>query len=106
MRTIVRRRERHRDADGRGSDAAGSQSQGQEAVQRGLAELDRSGGQDHQVERRPHACCLQRGNAFGHQVWETYEAILEACCNAWNTITNRPDLIRSIGKREWAEVIS
>ena len=45
-----------------------------------------------------------RGNAFGHQVWETYEAILDACCNAWNTITNRPDLIRSIGKREWAEV--
>jgi hypothetical protein len=45
-----------------------------------------------------------RDNAFGHQVWETYEAILDACCNAWNAITNSPDLIRSIGKREWAEV--
>jgi hypothetical protein len=45
-----------------------------------------------------------RGNAFGHQVWETYEAIHDACCNAWNTITDRPDLIRSIGKRERAEV--
>ncbi len=43
-------------------------------------------------------------NAFGHQVWETYEAILDACCDAWNSITKIPDLIKSIARRKWAEV--
>jgi hypothetical protein len=45
-----------------------------------------------------------RGNAFGHQVWETYEAILDACCNAWMGLERMPDLIRSIGTRDWAQV--
>ena len=45
-----------------------------------------------------------RANAFGHQVWETYEAILDACCDAWNNLTKIPDLIKSIASRNWAEV--
>ncbi len=45
-----------------------------------------------------------RGNAFGHQVWETYEAILDACCNAWNSLTKIPELIKSIARRTWSEV--
>jgi len=45
-----------------------------------------------------------RSNEFGHQVWETYEAIVDACCDAWNGITKIPDLIKSIASRKWAEV--
>ena len=45
-----------------------------------------------------------RGNAFSHQVWETYEAILDACCNAWNALMQTPDVIGSIGSHDWAKV--
>jgi len=45
-----------------------------------------------------------RGNAFSHQVWDTYEAILDACCDAWNALMEMPNVVASIGKREWAEV--
>jgi len=27
-----------------------------------------------------------RGNALSNCVWETYEAILDACCDAWNAL--------------------
>ncbi len=46
-----------------------------------------------------------RGNKFGHQVWDTYEAILDATCAAWNALTSTPDVVRSTGHREWAEVM-
>ena len=45
-----------------------------------------------------------RANGLAHQVWETYAAIEDACCNAWNRLTRLPDVIRSIGTRDWAEV--
>jgi len=36
------------------------------------------------------------------RVWDSYEAILDACTAAWNFLVNDPDRIRSIGTREWA----
>jgi DDE superfamily endonuclease len=45
-----------------------------------------------------------RGNALSHCVWETYEAILDACCDAWNGLIAKSDVITSIGTREWAQV--
>jgi len=45
-----------------------------------------------------------RGNKLGHQVWETYDAIVDACCNAWNSIINAPERIKSLASREWTEV--
>jgi hypothetical protein len=45
-----------------------------------------------------------RGNTLSHQVWETYEEIVDACCNAWNALMRAPDIIRSIATREWAQV--
>jgi hypothetical protein len=45
-----------------------------------------------------------RGNALSHQVWETYEEIVDACCNAWNALMRAPHIIRSIATREWAKV--
>jgi hypothetical protein len=34
----------------------------------------------------------------------TYEAILEACCNAWNELMVKSDIITSIAARESARV--
>jgi hypothetical protein len=45
-----------------------------------------------------------RGNALSHQIWETYEDIVDACCNAWNSLMRAPDIIRSITTRDWAQV--
>jgi hypothetical protein len=39
-----------------------------------------------------------------HQVWETYEDIVNACCNAWNDLMRAPEIIRSIATRDWAQV--
>jgi hypothetical protein len=43
-----------------------------------------------------------RGNHLSHRVWDTYEAIVEACANAWRCLVNDPERIRSIARRDWA----
>jgi transposase len=45
-----------------------------------------------------------RANSLSNCVWDTYEAILDACCDAWNALAARPQLITSIGTRSWAQV--
>jgi hypothetical protein len=34
-----------------------------------------------------------RGNFLSHRVWDGYEAILEACCNAWNKLMQMTERI-------------
>ena len=46
-----------------------------------------------------------RGNTLSFRVWQTYEAIVEACCDAWNQLIRAPSLIASITTRKWAQVI-
>jgi transposase len=43
-----------------------------------------------------------RANRLCALVWDSYEAIVEACRTAWNFLLNDPERIRSIGTREWA----
>ncbi len=43
-----------------------------------------------------------RQNWLSNRVFETYEDILEAGCDAWNRLIAQPQTIRSIGMREWA----
>ena len=45
-----------------------------------------------------------RQNALSHLVWESYEAVVDACCDAWNDLVTTPQRIRSIASREWASV--
>ena len=45
-----------------------------------------------------------RGNKLCAVVWDTYDAIVQACRKAWGFLTDDPDRIRSIGTREWASV--
>jgi len=37
-------------------------------------------------------------------VWRTYTAILDACCNAWNSLMIDAKRITSITTRDWAQV--
>jgi hypothetical protein len=43
-----------------------------------------------------------RGNKLSHLVWDTYEAIVDACAKAWRFLIDDPDRIRSIAHRQWA----
>jgi putative transposase len=45
-----------------------------------------------------------RSNYLSHTVWETYTAIVDACCSAWNALIAMPNVISSIGNKEWAQV--
>ena len=45
-----------------------------------------------------------RANKLSAGVWDTYDAILDACKDAWNWLIAEPGRIRSIGTREWATV--
>ena len=45
-----------------------------------------------------------RANKLCARVWNSYEAIQQACLDAWNFLGNDPERIRSIGKRDWATV--
>ncbi len=45
-----------------------------------------------------------RGNKLSSLVCDQYDAILNACVEAWNFIANDPDRIASIGTRSWAGV--
>ena len=45
-----------------------------------------------------------RANKLSALVWDSYEAILQACRDAWLFLVNDPDRIRSIGTRDWATV--
>jgi hypothetical protein len=45
-----------------------------------------------------------RGNKLSARVWDSYEAIAEACADAWNFFVNDSDRIRLIGTRDWATV--
>ncbi len=43
-----------------------------------------------------------RGNKLSNRVLDTYEAIVDACCDAWTWLTAQPKRIAAIGTRKWA----
>jgi hypothetical protein len=45
-----------------------------------------------------------RANWLSNRTFDSYEAIIEAACEAWNKLIALPDTIRSIGMRQWAHV--
>ena len=46
-----------------------------------------------------------RQNYLANRVFDTYTAIVDACCDAWNALIAAPDTIRSIATREWATAV-
>jgi transposase len=45
-----------------------------------------------------------RGNKLSNRIFEDYDAILDACCEAWTWVMNQPDRITAIATRSWATV--
>jgi len=45
-----------------------------------------------------------RQNWLSNRVFDTYEAIVDAACEAWRKLLAQPDTITSIGMRDWARV--
>jgi hypothetical protein len=47
-----------------------------------------------------------RGNFLSHRVWNSYDAIVQACCDAWNALMQIPERLISITYRPWAKAVS
>ena len=45
-----------------------------------------------------------RQNWLSNRVFDTYDAIIEAACDAWRNLIAQPDIITSIGLRDWAHI--
>ena len=45
-----------------------------------------------------------RQNWLSNRVFETYDDILDAGCEAWNKLLAEPQTITSIGMRKWAHI--
>ena len=45
-----------------------------------------------------------RQNRLANRVFENYDAIVDACCDAWNALIALPEQIVSITTRDWAKV--
>jgi len=43
-----------------------------------------------------------RANWLSNRVFENYDTIIEAICEAWNNLIEIPDTNKSIGMGEWA----
>jgi hypothetical protein len=53
------------------------------------------------LPRRPR---YLRANWFSNRIFQTYDAIIDAACEAWRKLTVQPEAIKSIGMREWVNV--
>ena len=45
-----------------------------------------------------------RQNFLSNRVFDNYEAIVEACCQAWRAFIALPNVVRSVTERSWASV--
>ena len=49
---------------------------------------------------------FMRSNFLSHRVWDGYDAIIEACCNAWNKLMQMTERIASLTRRAWGPAAS
>ena len=49
---------------------------------------------------------FMRQNKLANRCYENYEAIVDACCEAWNDLIALPNTIKSIASREWMTAVS
>jgi transposase len=47
-----------------------------------------------------------RQNYLSHRVFDSYSAILDVCCEAWNKLIAQPERIASIATRDWAKQVN
>lgn len=47
-----------------------------------------------------------RQNYLANRVFETYDAIVQACCDAWNALMAQPERITTIATRQWSKQVT
>ncbi len=47
-----------------------------------------------------------RQNYLANRIFENYTAIVDACCDAWNSLMDQPERITSIATRAWAKPVN
>ncbi len=47
-----------------------------------------------------------RQNTLALRVFDTYDDIVDACCNAWNNLIVTPERIASISHGKWAIAVN
>ena len=47
-----------------------------------------------------------RQNFLSNRVYDSYDAIVDACCAAWNALIALPERIQSIAQRRWATSVN
>ncbi len=47
-----------------------------------------------------------RANFLSHRVWNSWDAIVDACCDVWNKLMNTPERLVSLTHRTWAMAVS
>lgn len=47
---------------------------------------------------------FMRANWLSNRVFESYDAIIDASCEAWRNLIEQPKTITSIGTRDWAHI--
>ncbi len=45
-----------------------------------------------------------RQTKLSNRIFDGYDAVVTAACDAWNSLTADPDRIKSIGSRQWAVI--
>ena len=45
---------------------------------------------------------FMRDNWLSNRVFQSYDNLVDHCCDAWNRLTDQPWKIMSIGMRDWA----
>ena len=46
-----------------------------------------------------------RQNYLSNRIFDSYDDILDACCDAWNKLIAQPERITSIATRHWAKQV-
>ena len=46
-----------------------------------------------------------RQNYPANRVFDTYDHIVQACCDAWNALMQQPERITTIATRQWAKQV-
>lgn len=47
-----------------------------------------------------------RQNYLSNRIFDTYDMIVDACCDAWNNLAAQPARITSIATRDWAQQVT
>ena len=47
-----------------------------------------------------------RQTYLAHRIYPSYDAIVDACCDAWNKLIAQPERITSIASRAWATQVN